>query len=133
MKSKSLTGQLGEKIAAEYLSENGYKIVEKNYLRPWGEIDIVVRRKDGTLVFVEVKTMYEGPFLNPEDNLTSSKLKKLQRTAQLYVGGNAAKVYESRGWQIDLVAVLLLDKNSARKDYLTYLNNNCVINHLENI
>ncbi|PIW74862.1 MAG: YraN family protein, partial [Candidatus Portnoybacteria bacterium CG_4_8_14_3_um_filter_44_15] len=53
---KRKTGDLGEGIAAKYLENNGYKIIERNYRKNWGEIDIVAR-KDDCLIFVEVKTM----------------------------------------------------------------------------
>ena len=48
-------GDLGERIGEEYLVKNGYQVIEKNYLKPWGEIDIIAK-KNGALVFFEVKT-----------------------------------------------------------------------------
>lgn len=50
-------GFLGEDIACQYLIENRYKIIERNYRKPWGEIDIIAKNPDKILIFVEVKTI----------------------------------------------------------------------------
>ena len=97
-------GDLGENIAHDYLIKNKYKVIERNFRKPWGEIDIICSASDKTLVFVEVKTMHEGD-LKPEDQLTKSKLLKIQKTAQLYTGHFPEKISEKRGWQIDLIAI----------------------------
>lgn len=60
MTEKSELGQKGEDLACVYLVEKGFKILERNYRRKWGEIDIVAVAPDKTLVFVEVKTMKGG-------------------------------------------------------------------------
>ena len=75
---------------------------------------------------MEVKTIrqYNNQPLNiqPEDNLTPSKLKKLQRTASLYVGANENLVGDKKGWRIDLIAITLTNE---LKD--------CDIKYFENI
>ncbi len=48
-------GNLGEKHAANYLKKKGYRILEKNYVGKWGEIDIIAEKKK-LIAFVEVKT-----------------------------------------------------------------------------
>lgn len=132
MNHKSYIGKLGEDLACEYLINKGYKIIQRNYLKKWGEIDIIAKDPMNTLVFVEVKTMRQlpndcriaaareageprpptsGRELSPEDNLTAAKLKKLQRTAQMFVGQFPKELDEERGWRIDLVAVLLGTQN----------------------
>mgnify|MGYP001581106923 CR=1 FL=1 len=126
MKNTSEIGKHGEKVACEYLVNKKYKIIERNFQRPWGEIDIVARDRGGVLVFVEVKTMRENPFLKPEDNLTKSKLKKLQKTALLYVGTYPKYLWGSVGWRIDLVAITM-------NNDLTNKSSNEVISHYENI
>lgn len=130
MSRKSELGKLGEQIACEYLVKQGYRVLERNVSRPWGELDIVAKHKDGTLVFVEVKAMrsfgaaQDG--LRPEDNLTKSKLQKLQRTALLYAGHFPERVSERTGWRIDLVAITF-------SNLLTDLSKDCEISHYENI
>lgn len=101
-------GKTGEDLACEYLVENAYKILERNYRRTYGEIDIIAQNKDKTLVFVEVKTL-NGNFdgLVPEDNLTGSKLAKLKKICENFANKNPELVSEKRGWQIDLVAITL--------------------------
>jgi len=105
-------GNLGEDIACDFLLKNGYKIIERNYRKPWGEIDIICKASDKTLVFVEVKTLQQnseqapGEQLSPEDQLTKSKLIKLQRTASLYAGHSPEKISNEKGWRIDLIAII---------------------------
>ena len=123
------TGQIGEDLACEFLIGKGYKILKRNYRKPWGEIDVIVRTKTNTLVFVEVKALRENPSagLLPEDHLTSSKLDKLQRTCQGFIAENPGWVKGDRGWQIDLIAIKIPE--GADKPTLK----NCEINHYENI
>lgn len=107
MTKRSEIGQYGENLAVKHLKNNGYRVLERNYWQPWGEIDIIARRRDGTLIFVEVKTTTDrgGGSITPENQLTKSKLAKLCRTAQLYAGENSAMINDKKGWQIDLVAI----------------------------
>jgi len=111
MTQKSQLGQFGEDLACEYLVKKGYKIIDRNVWQKWGELDIVAKSADKTLVFVEVKTLRQSSgqapeeSLQPEDQLTKAKLKKLQRTASLYAGHYQEKIKDSRGWRIDLVAI----------------------------
>ena len=125
MFNKSETGKIGEDLACEFLKDRGYKIIERNFRQKWGELDIVAIGKDKTLVFIEVKTIRQNDNsaneILPEYNLTNSKLKKLQRIAQLYAGSNQDLINEDRGWRIDLVAItIFIDKQPQ-------------INHYENI
>lgn len=79
----------------------------RNYRKPWGEIDVVAKSPDGTIVFVEVKTMKDmGPeHLTPEDNLSGAKFKKLARTCQMFAAKHEELVSENKGWRIDLIAI----------------------------
>mgnify|MGYP001608143160 CR=1 FL=1 len=114
---KRETGDLGEEVACKYLQNKGFSLVERNYLRKWGEIDIVVA-KANKLYFVEVKTVsresssWQGRGVTrepggyrPEDNVHPSKLKRLHRAIQTYLVDH--KVPEGQGWQIDLACVYL--------------------------
>ncbi len=107
MKEKNL-GLIGEDIAAEYLINEGFRIIERNFRRPWGEIDIIAKSPDRSLVFVEVKSMrqkFSLESLSPEDHMTKSKIKKVRRTASLYAGENEKLINERNGWRIDLIAI----------------------------
>ncbi len=121
-------GKLGEDIACQYLIGKRYRILERNYWKPWGEIDIVAVAKTNTLVFVEVKTLKENlSGLLPEDNLTGSKFQKLQRVCRGFVADKPYLIREDRGWQIDLIAIKIpagIDNPDIK---------NCEIKHYENI
>ncbi len=88
-------GKLGEEKAQEYLKSSGYKILETNFKndlgKRMGEIDIIARdKKTKELVFVEVKTRKEssGDSPLPEENITASKIHKLDKIIQIYIKRN---------------------------------------------
>lgn len=121
MEKSSELGRIGENLACEYLVNNGYKVLARNYRRKWGEIDIIAKYKDGTLVFFEVKTMLDKPGgLKPEDQATFSKLAKVRRACEEFAGSHPELINLKKGWGIDLLA-------------LTINNKDCIINHYENI
>jgi putative endonuclease len=80
---KDVLGGRGENVAAKYLRNQGYKILERNFKCGVGEIDIIAR--DGrTLVFVEVKTRaYDEP--TPEDQVNQPKRHQLTKAAKYYL------------------------------------------------
>jgi len=123
MTYKSQLGQLGEDMACEYLVKKGYKIIERNKRQKWGELDIIAKAPDRTLVFVEVKTLRRGlgqapeESLQPEDQLTQAKLEKLKRTASLYAGHYPELINDNKGWRIDLVAIVISGENHDIKHY----------------
>lgn len=102
---RSELGQLGENAAAKYLSQKKYRIIERNFKRSFGELDIVAMAPDKTLVFVEVKTMYPG-ILKPEDQMTAAKLTKFKRAASLYAGAHQKLIKDKKGWRLDLIALV---------------------------
>ncbi|MCL4339150.1 YraN family protein [Patescibacteria group bacterium] len=96
-------GKIGEDEAELYLKKKGYLIIERNFRKQYGDIDIVAL-KEKTLVFVEVKTRTGTSFGSPEDSITSYKLRNLVKSAQFY------KLYHPRlpdSLRIDLIAVNL--------------------------
>ena len=101
-------------LPVKYLVNKGFTIIERNFRKPWGELDIIAKDRGGILVFVEVKTLRECGNGNaaiagllPEENLTAAKLKKLKRTAAFYAGYNQDLINDEKGWRIDLVAISL--------------------------
>lgn len=100
---KADTGKLGENIAEKYLIKNGYRTIERNYRKKWGEIDIVAE-KDGVLHFVEVKTGEVGG-IRPEENITSHKKRQLYRIIQTYLFDK--KIDPEADFQIDALIVVL--------------------------
>lgn len=120
MTQKAELGELGEDLACRYLVDKGYKIIERNFKKPWGELDIIAKNPDKILVFVEVKTVQGGSPLESEMQMTAAKIKKLKRAATLYAGHYPELINDRQGWRIDLLA-------------LTINGENCVVNHYENI
>lgn len=125
MAYKSKIGEIGENIACKYLINKKYKIIERNHRQKWGELDIIAKDPDKTIVFVEVKAIRQNNSavagLKPEDNLTTAKLRKLQRTAQLFAGKYQNLLNDNKGWRIDLIAVTM------------FYGQHPQINHYENI
>ncbi len=97
-------GKAGEDLACQYLKNKGYQILKRNYWKPWGEIDIIARSPKGILVFVEVKTGKVNSQIEPEQEMTKSKISKLKRTCQLFAGKYNDLINEE-GWRIDLIAI----------------------------
>ena len=81
---KNIFGKKNEIIAADYLKNKGYQILEMNYKNKIGEIDIVAKDKD-YLVFVEVKARMSTAFGDPAEAVTLEKQKKIFMVAQLYL------------------------------------------------
>jgi len=111
-------GKLGERLAAKFLSSKGFQIIEMNFHKRWGEIDIVAQDKD-TLVFVEVKTRMESDRISPEESITPWKIMTLKRTALFYKNLHPELPELLR---IDFVGVVLKNDFEVKK-----------INHIENI
>lgn len=80
---KKLLGKKGEDLAVEFLIRKGYKIIERNFSKRYGEIDIVAKDGD-TLVFIEVKTRTSNTFGSPLEAVTHWKIKSLVKTANFY-------------------------------------------------
>jgi len=101
MDKRKQTGQQGEDIAARYLAEKGYKIVQRNWRSLAGELDIIAQ--DGSaLVFVEVRTRSSRRFGPPEESITPTKQNKLIELAETYLQETSTP---DRSWRIDVVAV----------------------------
>lgn len=83
MNSKEL-GKQGENAAADFLRVRGYRIRTRNFRVPIGEIDIVAE-KEGTLVFVEVKTRRWLSCGTPAQAVNHHKQRKIIQTAQWYL------------------------------------------------
>lgn len=78
------TGQLGEAAVAGYLEEEGYSILERNFKRAGGEIDLIAAGK-GYILFVEVKTRGKNPLAAPRYAVTRAKQLRIISTAQKYL------------------------------------------------
>lgn len=80
-------GKIAEDFAARYLKRNGYRIIKKNYRKPYGEIDIICI-KDSCLVFVEVRSL-SGDFMEPSESITYRKKENLRKVAKAFMSENS--------------------------------------------
>jgi putative endonuclease len=102
------TGALGEDIACLFLVKHGYSVVDRNYRKKYGEIDVVAQ-KDHKLCFVEVKSVSrafdpEDTGYRPEDNLHKFKIRRLIKTIESYLW---EKNRQEEEWNLHGVVVFL--------------------------
>lgn len=100
---KKNLGQLGENIALNFLTKNGYKILQRNLHSHWGEIDIIAK-KDDKLSFIEVKTRIGVVKGFPHESINFFKLRSLKRAVQYYLLQNNLKDYKLT---IDAISIQL--------------------------
>ena len=100
-KSRQALGKWGETLAADFLNDEGYIIIERNYRTPYGEIDLVAQDGD-ILVFVEVKTRTSDAFGFPEESITSQKREHLISASQAILQSMSNPPIN---WRIDVIAI----------------------------
>lgn len=122
-------GEIGENLTVKKLFRLGYSILERNYTKQGGEIDIVAK-KGKKMHFVEVKsvsceistknknvTHVTKSGYRPEENLSFHKFLKIARTVDIYL--LEKNVSDETPWQIDLACVYIdLDKKQGRVEIL---------------
>jgi len=122
------TGEIGENIAVRFLMKHGFSILDRNYTKKWGEIDIVAE-KEKKLYFIEVKSVSRETLdtftpksfnasddryqYRPEDNMHPWKMKRLSRTIQTYLLNK--NIDEEMEWQVDLLVVYMCQKEKKAK------------------
>lgn len=94
-------GSEGEARAAKFLEKQGYRILERNYRAPYGEIDLIALDK-GELVFVEVKTRTSDAFGAPELAVNPRKQERMVKAALGYL---AYKNLHQMPCRFDVVAI----------------------------
>ncbi len=112
MHFRSQLGREGELKTAQFLSKHGFTIVEQNYRKKHGEIDIIAR-KPQLLVFVEVK-MRQHNYFDLSDVITSSKQRKIIAVAKEYIGRNG---WQECAYRFD-VALLQGTENNLELSYI---------------
>jgi len=96
-------GNKGEEWATKMLTEKGYAILQRNYRKRGGEIDIVAFDPVAKeTVFVEVKSRRNRAFGSPEEAMDERKIEKMADTAQHWLAENGKELSE---WRLDLVAL----------------------------
>ena len=115
--NSQIIGLQGEKVAAEYLSDHGYRILARNYKCRFGEIDIVALQ-EGYLVFVEVKLRKTDRYGAPREYVTYAKQKKIKTAASFFLASHP----EYQLIRFDVIEILT--PNGTNQDF--------TITHLEN-
>lgn len=108
-------GNFGETAAVRYLRRKGYRILERNYVGKWGEMDIIARKKR-ILCFVEVKTRsigMENAFeTRPAASVNQEKQRRLIRVANEY----ARRTHKESGCMMRMdVIEIYTEKNQNNK------------------
>ena len=109
MKSGGI-GEIGEKIAANYLIAQGFEIIAMNYFNTKGycigEIDIIAKdKRNDQLVFVEVKTRKGAKnSVFPEENITKRKIERINKTINWFLS-REKKI--DADWRIDAISVII--------------------------
>lgn len=110
-------GAWGEAQAAEYLEEQGYFILEKNYSSKTGEIDLILLDSEDTYIFVEVKTRKNEVFGTPGEAVDAKKQQKIRRTALCFLQGKPAAM------RFDVVEVIYYPGAVPEKKELRHIKN----------
>ena len=114
MRENKKTGDYGEKLAAEYLAEKGYEILETNFRRRTGEIDIVA--KDGAYhVFIEVKLRKGIGMGYPREAVGRVKQEKLRKAALLYLSENRIGLPDVR---FDVIEIICGNDNKTEIEHI---------------
>jgi len=103
-------GNFGEYLATVYLKNKGYQIIERNFHSKFGEIDIIAKYREN-IIFIEVRMRNKSDYY-PEETIDRKKIKKIIKTAQVFLYKNG------------------LNKAGVRFDVISIKDGN--INHIEN-
>ncbi len=112
-----LIGNLGEDVACVYLKKHGFLILDRNYNKKWGELDIVATKND-QIHFIEVKAITgTGKDYRPEENVHEMKTKRLKRVIQTYIAEK--KLGNDVVFQFHIMGIYLNEKTRrARVDFM---------------
>ena len=114
-------GEIGEEIACMFLMKHGYSIIERNYTRKWGEIDIVAKKNEITH-FYEVKSVNVSPetlndlknressIIRPEENMNPFKIRRIFNTLETYIFDKKVD-----NWSFGLICVFIDSANKKAK------------------
>ena len=98
-------GRRGEEIASSFLLDRGFEILRKNYrYKKVGEIDIIAR-KDGLIIFVEVKSRKTGRFGGALYSINSRKKNTIKKIASQYLSANQPLLPKDYTCRFDLISI----------------------------
>lgn len=107
-------GARGESLAAAYLEERGYRILDRNWRNRHGELDLIARDRD-TLVAVEVKTRSGLGYGPPLAAITARKASRIRRLLLDWIRDHEAHAPKLR---VDAIGITMRERESPRIDHL---------------
>jgi len=111
LKITNKIGKLGEDLICKYLEDKGFLIEERNYLKKWGEID-VISSKSGKTHFIEVKSVscknldLSYTEYNPLEKVDERKQRRLSRVIESYLLEHEI-LDDDNEWQVDIATVFI--------------------------
>ncbi len=113
---KDKVGAKGERIVADFLKKKGHTVLEMNYTKKTGELDLITKDLNSVLHFVEVKTVSDEKFLETlpaEERIDERKRRHIRNTVSIYMEEKELK-WENTSWSFDLVVVSLFPEQKIR-------------------
>lgn len=107
-------GKKAEDLAVEYLQENGYKILVRNFRFHKAEIDIIAE-KDNVLIVAEVKARSTDAFMLPQEAVTKTKIKLIVFAANHYM----EEFNKNQEVRFDIISVLPDEKKNLVIEHIT--------------
>lgn len=108
MAKNKILGAFGESLACEFLTRDGYRVLDRNFSCRAGELDIIAVQ-DETVVFIEVKTRSSGKYGLPSDAVNRAKQQKIVKTALYYMQKNKLLDYMCR---FDVIEITFDEENN---------------------
>lgn len=113
---KGYKGGMAEEIVVRYLKERGYKIIERNFRCPLGEIDII-SQKGEYICFVEVRSRSDTNYGMPYETVTYPKQRKIIKTAKYFIAKNPE--YSTRfSFRFDVASVVFCGGSDYSLEYI---------------
>lgn len=97
-------GKKGEDLAVEFLLQNDYTILERNWTFQKAEIDIIAK-KENFLAVIEVKTRSTLDFGSPQDFVKSKKIQLLIKAVNAYINDREKDFDDSLEIRFDIIAI----------------------------
>lgn len=111
---RKAVGAYGERLASQYLQNEGLVVLARNWRCPVGEVDLILRDGDD-VVFCEVKTRRSAAFGTPAEAIGPAKVRRLRRLAACWLAESSVRPREIR---FDVVAVLPQQRGAARIEHV---------------
>lgn len=106
MEIRKQMGNTSEELALDYLTEQGFRLVQRNFTCKTGEIDLIVQ-KDDLVVFVEVRSRTGIQYGNPSETVNRKKQDKIRKTAKYYLYCNP--YLEKYYCRFDVISIVWFD------------------------